>query len=242
MLHEAAADTMLKELTWNTDEGHWPINGWVCLGAFLVDKVYIGMFPYVWGDCWCREVWKGRVKTGASSKDSSLSTLGIMPSGQAALEILRACRSFRMTFSVTWISDILWFRKWFLLTVPRRYFFCGSFMFFSVLCLLCLCARLLPCGHLLGKGWPLGSRLWCLTVSLSFSHWYSWSGVVLGCIDSWSLQPCLLCEIFAEDRQFHGYLLRENSVEVVIQEVNLLFWVCDSGSIHIYKSQFLSTY
>ena len=24
-----------------------------------------------------------------------------------------------------------------------------------------------PCGHLLGKGWPLGSRLWCLTVSLS---------------------------------------------------------------------------
>ena len=22
------------------------------------------------------------------------------------------------------------------------------------------------CGHLLGKGWPLGSRLWCLTVSL----------------------------------------------------------------------------
>ena len=23
-----------------------------------------------------------------------------------------------------------------------------------------------PCGYLLGKGWPLGSRLWCLTVSL----------------------------------------------------------------------------
>ena len=30
-----------------------------------------------------------------------------------------------------------------LLTVPRRYFFCGSFMYvFSVLCLLCLCMRL----------------------------------------------------------------------------------------------------
>ena len=29
-----------------------------------------------------------------------------------------------------------------------------------------------PCGHLLGKDWPLGSRLWCLTVSLSLSHWY----------------------------------------------------------------------
>ena len=48
------------------------------------------------------------------------------------------------------------------------------------------------CGHLLGKSWPLGSRLWCLTVSLSLSHWYPGSGVVLDCIDSWSLHPYLL--------------------------------------------------
>ena len=48
-------------------------------------------------------------------------------------------------------------------------------------------------GHLLGKAWPLGSRLWCLTVSLSLSHRYPWSGVVLDCIDSWSLHPYLLC-------------------------------------------------
>ena len=48
------------------------------------------------------------------------------------------------------------------------------------------------CDHLLGKGWPLGSRLWCLTVSLSLSHWYPGSGVVLDCIDSWSLHPYLL--------------------------------------------------
>ena len=55
------------------------------------------------------------------------------------------------------------------------------YVFFSVLCLLCLCARrfiYVLCGHLLGKGWPLGSRLWCLTVSLSLSHWYPESGVV----------------------------------------------------------------
>ena len=26
----------------------------------------------------------------------------------------------------------------------------------------------LPCGHLLGKGWPLGSSLWCLIVSCHF--------------------------------------------------------------------------
>ena len=30
----------------------------------------------------------------------------------------------------------------------------------------------------------LGSRLWCLTVSLSLSHWYPGSDVVLDCIDS----------------------------------------------------------
>ena len=48
------------------------------------------------------------------------------------------------------------------------------------------------CGHLLGKGWPLGSRLWCLTVSLSLSHWYPGSGVVLDCIDFWSVHPYLL--------------------------------------------------
>ena len=36
--------------------------------------------------------------------------------------------------------------------------------FCSVLCLLCfvrVCLYVL-CGHLLGKGWPLGSRFWCL--------------------------------------------------------------------------------
>ena len=47
-------------------------------------------------------------------------------------------------------------------------------------------------GLLPGKGWPLGSRLWCLTVSLSLSHWYLGSGVVLDCIDSWSFHPYLL--------------------------------------------------
>ena len=36
--------------------------------------------------------------------------------------------------------------------------------FCSVLCLLCFVRAFLYvlCGHLLGKGWPLGSRLWCL--------------------------------------------------------------------------------
>ena len=66
---------------------------------------------------------------------------------------------------------------------------------FYVFVLSCVCSVFVHvclyvlCGHLLGKGWPLGSRLWCLTVNLSLSHLYPGSGVVLGCIDSWSLHP-----------------------------------------------------
>ena len=49
-----------------------------------------------------------------------------------------------------------------------------------------LCARLFICAlwSPAGKGCPLGSRLWCLTVNLSLSHWYPGTGVVLDCIDS----------------------------------------------------------
>ena len=43
-------------------------------------------------------------------------------------------------------------------------FFVDLLCFCSVLCLLCfVCVGLyVLCGHLLGKGWPLCSRLWCL--------------------------------------------------------------------------------
>ena len=54
-------------------------------------------------------------------------------------------------------------------------FFCLVFalpLWASVLCVLWS-----PAG-------PLGSRMWCLIVSLSLFHWYPRSGVVLGCIDS----------------------------------------------------------
>ena len=43
-----------------------------------------------------------------------------------------------------------------------------------------------------GKGWPLGSHLWCLIVTLSLFHWYPGSGVVLDCINSWSSPSFLL--------------------------------------------------
>ena len=60
------------------------------------------------------------------------------------------------------------------------------YVFFSVLCLLCFCVRLFICA----LGSPAGKWLtsWLSfvvpSVSLSLSHWYSGSGVVLDCIDS----------------------------------------------------------
>ena len=55
---------------------------------------------------------------------------------------------------------------------------------FSVLRLLCLCALLFICVLWSPAGKGLTSRLECLTVSLSLSHLYPGSGVVLDCIDS----------------------------------------------------------
>ena len=82
-----------------------------------------------------------------------------------------------------------------LLTVPRRYFFCGSSMLFlSCVCFVFVrvCLYVLS-GNLLRKGCPLGSRLWCLTVSLSLSHWYLGSGVVL----DWTIPDLCTLTYFA---------------------------------------------
>ena len=89
------------------------------------------------------------------------------------------------------------------LNAPVRYFIDRSkavllLWIFNVFVLPCVCyvfvhvCLYVHCGHLLRKGWPLRSRLWCLTVSLSLSHWYPGSGVVLDCIDSW--HPYLPCQ------------------------------------------------
>ena len=58
-----------------------------------------------------------------------------------------------------------------------------------IICVFCAwcfsCFRvcsLLPCGHLLGKGWPLGSCWWCLLYFCYFPMWYRGSDVVLDCI------------------------------------------------------------
>ena len=58
--------------------------------------------------------------------------------------------------------------------------------FCSVFCLLCLCAGLFICALWSPAGKGLTSYLSFVvsTVSLSISHWYLGSGVVLDCIDS----------------------------------------------------------
>ena len=58
-------------------------------------------------------------------------------------------------------------------------------VFFCLVFAIPLCASVYMC--LVVICWEradLSSRLLCLTVSLSLSHWYPGSGVVLDCIDS----------------------------------------------------------
>ena len=69
----------------------------------------------------------------------------------------------------------------------------------DLLCFFCLvCARLLYVSVdmcLVVTCWESLTSwlsLWCLYVSLSLSHWYPGSGVVLDCMNSRSLHPYLL--------------------------------------------------
>ena len=84
------------------------------------------------------------------------------------------------------------------LSPPVKYFTDRSkaVLLLWIICVVCLsCFRvclLLPCGHLLGKGCPLGSCWWCLLYLRYFPMWYPGSGVVLDYIVSWSLQFFLL--------------------------------------------------
>ena len=66
--------------------------------------------------------------------------------------------------------------------------------FCSFLYLLCLCACLFICAlwSPAGKGLTSWLSFVVSTVSLLLCHWYPRSGVVLDCIDSWSLHPYLL--------------------------------------------------
>ena len=63
---------------------------------------------------------------------------------------------------------------------------CGSFMFLFCLVFAMFCARLFICAlwSPAGKGLTSWLSFVVSSVSLSLSHWYPGSGVVLDCIDS----------------------------------------------------------
>ena len=61
--------------------------------------------------------------------------------------------------------------------------------------LFCACLFICASWSPAGKGLTSWLSFVVSSVSLSLSHWYPGSGVVLDCIDSWSLQPYLLCTL-----------------------------------------------
>ena len=128
------------------------------------------------------------------------------------------CRAMWIPTFQMWINaDILWVRKmeiyvhswintnymWTALHWPFQggTSFVDLLCFCSVLCLLCLCARLIICAlwSPAGKGLTSWLSFVVSTVSLSLSHWYPGSGVVLDCIDSWSLHTYFIQFIIAKE-------------------------------------------
>ena len=71
-------------------------------------------------------------------------------------------------------------------------------MFLFCLVFAMFCARLFICAlwSPAGKGLTSWLSFVVSTVSLSLSHWYPGSGVVLNCIDSLSLHPYLLFSFY----------------------------------------------
>ena len=98
-------------------------------------------------------------------------------------------------------------------------------IFLSCFCYAFVCVWLLmPCGPLLGKGWPLGSRLWCLIVKVSLSNWYPGSGVGL-IVSIPYLCPLSYFQVFPRDN------IRKTFTLCITQSLNsqihfhLLYWV-----------------
>ena len=100
--------------------------------------------------------------------------------------------------------------------IPRRCFFCGSFMFLFWLVFAMFWARLFICAlwSPAGKGLTSWLSFVVSTVSLSLSHWYPGSGMVLGCIDSWSLHHYLLLQLPLRTFTVNRWLYSDTYVNV----------------------------
>ena len=95
--------------------------------------------------------------------------------------------------------------------------------FCSVLCLLCLCARLFICAlwSPAGKGLTSWLSFVVSSVNLSLSHWYPGSGVVLDCIDSWSLHHYLFW--LDNVKNLRQYILRYTAGNILTSLIKSYF-------------------
>ena len=106
--------------------------------------------------------------------------------------------------------------------------------FCSVLCLLCfvrVCLYVL-CGHLLGKGWPLGSRLWCLLwvchfpIGILGQVWYLIVSIPDLCtITYFYYQSCFVCAAWRPLKvspHFHLMLLFFQSSGLCVQSPSII--------------------
>ena len=130
------------------------------------------------------------------------------------------------------------------LNLPVKYFywpFLGGTSFVDHLCylyLVCLsCFRVcefLRCCHLKGKGWPLVSCLWCLLWFCYFPIWYPETGVVLNCIDSWSLLSFLL-QLRSENVTIENLPL---TLEFIVDDINVYKVMHLASHLEIYDIYF----
>ena len=107
--------------------------------------------------------------------------------------VWKSLTSLNMSHSLWYVVFLI-----FLLAVPRRYLFYVSF-FYCVSLPYCLVCAMQPWGHMLVNGWLIGSPV--CDVFLCFCHFpmqYYGPGMVLECIDSWSLASSLLSMLWFE--------------------------------------------
>ena len=135
-----------------------------------------------------------------------------------------------ISFSRIWLAVDFWRPKQCEISVQMCNLKNWTPVTFKLFFLSCLCyafvrvCLLMPCGPLLGKGWPLGSRFWCLIVKLSLSNWYPGSGVGL-IVSIPDLCPLSYFHVFPRDN------IRKPFTLCITQSLNsqihfhLLYWI-----------------
>ena len=110
--------------------------------------------------------------------------------------------------------------------------------FCSVLCLLCACLFICALWSPAGKGLTSWLSFVVSSVSLSLSHWYPGSGVVLDCIDSWSLHHYLLLKSSRKSHILRKFviLLRIN-YRVLIDRGVTLWFILNTNYVYTWNSK-----